>query len=135
MSSYLKLVDESRQKNYLGLKMDGGKEVIRPTQMSRGYAYIEIPIRGILKDGELGDRAARNSYVELQAACTVSVKGPYRFEVHPNPKLLEYGLFPGMFYLESEEGERNVSVQLWLRRDLDIQEAGLDYAVRIYMRD
>ena len=133
MPSYLKLVDDLRIRNYLGLAMDEGKEYKRAAKMSQGYAFIEIPIRGLVKDGELVQEGLRNQYLELQAAATVEVKGNYRFEVHPNPALLEYGMTSGMYYLEPDEGRKQLSTHIWLRKDLDLSK--IDYAVRIYMRD
>lgn len=132
-TSYLKLVDQTRLRNYLGLQMADGYEIKRPEVPSRGYAYIEVPALSLLdSDGKHGSEANRNSYVDLIPACTVNVRGNYRFEVHPNPRLLDYGMTQGMYYLEPEEGQKIPSVKLWLRRDLDISK--LDYAVRIYMR-
>lgn len=132
-TSYLKMVDLTRLKNYLGLEMAEGFEFKRPETANSGYAYIDIPALSILSnDGELGIEAKRNAYIDLIPACTVNVKGRYRFEVHPNPKLLDYGMTQGMYYLEPENGEKIPSMKIWLRKDLDI--ADLDYAVRIYMR-
>lgn len=131
-TSYLRMVDGTRLSNYLGLKMQEGYEVGRPTQAARSYAYIEIPVMTLRGNGEDSSEAKRNAYVEVVPACTVNVKGRCRFEVHPNPKLYEYGMAQGMYYLEPEDGELIPSIRIWLRRDLSLSD--LDYAIRIYMR-
>lgn len=126
------MVDGSRLSNYLGLKMTEGHEIGRPTQASRSYAYIEVPVLTLRGSDGDSDEAKRNAYIEVVPACTVDVKGRCRFEVHPNPKLFEYGMAQGSYYLEPEDGELVPSIRVWLRRDLSL--SNLDYAIRIYMR-
>jgi hypothetical protein len=136
MSSYLKLVDQIRIKNYLGMEMAEGHELRRPKSVSRGYAYVEVPVLGFLdKDGELVQEAKKGSHIQVVPACTVDVRGSYRFEVHPSRALLEYGMSSGMFYLEpdSSKGRHSPSIYVTLRKDISVQD--LDYAIRIYMRD
>jgi len=145
-TSFLKLVDQTRLNNYLGLKMVEGHSLSRPTKSSRNYAYIEIPVLGFrkltsdAKDGssndpkgnELSDKAARNSFIEVVPACTVNVRGNYRFEVHPSAQVHSFGIAQGMYYLEPEDGELIPSYRLWLRKDIELSD--LNYAIRIYMR-
>jgi hypothetical protein len=134
MPSFLKLVDQSRLKNYLGLSVAPGYEIRRPNQNSRDYAYIEVPILGFRgSDGEVSPEARRGSYVEVVPACTVNVRGTYRFEVHPNKKIYEFGMAEGMFYLEPEDGQITPSYRILLRKDIALQD--LDFCIRIYMRD
>ena len=132
-TSYLKMVDDTRLRNYLGLEMAEGHTYNKPSSVNQGYAYIDIPALSLLdSDGEYGPEAKRNAYVDLIPACKINVRGRYRFEIHPNPELYNYGMVQGMYYVEPDSGERIPSMKLWLRRDLDISQ--LKYAVRIYMR-
>lgn len=135
-TSYLSLVSGSRVSNYLGLKMDPGTEFSYPPTGDSQYAYIEIPVRVILvSTGEVleaGTKALRNQHVYIQPACTVHVRGSYRFEVHPNPAFWEYGTAQGSYYLEPGEGLLTPGFYVSLKKDLDPSK--IVYAVRIYMR-
>lgn len=133
-TSYLSLVSGSRISNYLGLKMTEGSEFSYPGIQNRQYAYIEIPVGSIIvsSTGEITDKALRNQHVLVQPACTVDVKGNYRFEVHPNPAIWAYGTAQGMYYLEPSSGQQVPGFYVTLRKDIDLST--LDYAVRIYMR-
>lgn len=133
-TSYLKMVDHTRLNTYLGLKMEPGYEISRPKQSTRNYAYIEVPVLAVLNTatGESSMAGARNQNIQIVPACTVSTKGNYRFEVHPNPQLFEYGMAQGMYYIEPESGLVTPSIYVQLRKDLDATK--LDYSIRIYMR-
>jgi hypothetical protein len=133
-TSFLKMVDQTRLSNYLGLKMAESFAYSRPSQPNRGYAYIEIPALALVNtaDGSVDNKALRNQYIKVRPACTVNVRGSYRFEVHPNPQLFEYGIAQGMYYIEPESGEMIPDIYIQLRKDLDLDS--LDYAIRIYMR-
>lgn len=135
MSSYLKMVDQTRLSNYLGLKMVDGYELTRCKFSSRNYAYIEIPVLHFLNttDGETSKEAKRNSYVQVVPACTVDTRGSYRFEIHPDQKLFQFGMAQSSYYVEPESGLVTPSIYVWLRKDINL--ADLDYAIRIYMRD
>lgn len=132
-TSYLKLLG-SRLSNHLGLKMDEGYEYSFPQVQERNYAYIEIPVKELFNPTEekVVDKGLRNQHLLVVPACTVDVKGSYRFEVHPNPKLWSYGIVQGLYYLEPKEGTKAPSFSVVLRRDLELSD--IDYAVRIYMR-
>lgn len=133
-TSYLSLVSGSRISNFLGLKMDQGVDYTRPGVQERQYAYIEIPVRHIenVTTGEIGMRALRNQLVRIVPACTVNVRGNYRFEVHPDRTLWAYGIVEGMFYLEPKEGEFSPSFHMQLRRDMELVPG--TSVIRIYMR-
>lgn len=133
-SSYLRLVSGSRLANNLGLKMAEGYEYRSPASSTSGYAYIEVPVMELYNptDETILEKGMRNQYLKVMPACTVNVKGFYRFEVHPNKDLYEYGMVQAPFYLEPEEGEYVPSFYIKLRKDLDIQD--IEYAIRIYMR-
>lgn len=132
-TSYMKLIG-SRLSNHLGLKMEEGHEYRFPQIQERNYAYVEIGATALYLPSEEKylDKALRNQQVKVLPACTVDVKGHYRFEVHPNPQLWEYGTCQGMYYLEPREGEIRPGFYVALRKDLDLKD--IDYAIRIYMR-
>lgn len=133
-TSFLNLASGSRISNYLGLRMEPGTVFTYPPSGDSLYAYLEIPVGKVLgAAGEpLEGKALRNQHVYVQPACTVNVRGSYRFEVHPNPALWEVGTVQGMYYLEPSSGERTPGFFMTLRKDLDLDK--IDYAVRIYMR-
>lgn len=132
-TSYLKLIG-SRLSNHLGLKMDEGYEYMFPQVQERNYGYVEIPVKELYNPGEekAVEKGLRNQQLIVVPACTVDVKGHYRFEVHPNPQLWNYGIVQGMYYLEPKEGTKSPNFSIVLRKDLDPAE--IEYAVRIYMR-
>lgn len=132
-TSYLKLIG-SRLSNHLGLKMDEGYEFSFPQVQERNYAYVEIPVKELVNaaDGKPVEKGMRNQQILVVPACSVDVKGHYRFEVHPNAQLWNYGVVQGMYYLEPKEGMKVPSFHIALRRDFELSD--IDYAVRIYMR-
>ncbi len=83
-------------------------------------------------DESILTKGSRNQYLRVMPACTVEVKGHYRFEVHPNPALNIFGLVQAPYYLEPEDGRMNPGFYIALRRDLDLKD--IDWAIRIYMR-
>lgn len=133
-TSYLRL-NQTRVATYLGLRMDEGFPYRFPSQGSREYAYVEIPVKELYNPSEetVVTKGMRNQYLKVIPACRVNVRGHSRFEVHPNPALYQYGLIQAPFYLESEEGELTPGFYIALRKDLDISE--IDWAIRIYMRE
>lgn len=134
-SSYMKLLrGSSRITNHLGLQMAEGYVFSSPAEQSRDYAYIEIPVKELYKSEEEPSttKGARSQYLRVVPACSVNVKGHYRFEVHPNPKLYEYGMVQAPFYIEPDSGLMVPYFHIALRKDLDISDIG--YAIRIYMR-
>lgn len=133
-TSYLSMVSGSRIKNFLGLKMDEGIDYKNAGVQERAYAYIEIPVRHIenMSTGEISMKGLRNQVVRIVPACTVNVRGNYRFEVHPDRSLWAYGVVEGMYYLESQEGELEPSFYMQLRKDMELS-AGSP-VIRIYMR-
>jgi hypothetical protein len=132
-TSYLKLIG-SRLANHLGLKMDEGYEFAFPNVQERNYAYVEIPVKELYNftEEKTVDKGLRNQHLIVNPACTIDVKGHYRFEVHPNPELWKYGIVQGMYYLEPKDGIVTPGFSIVLRRDLEL--ADIKYAVRIYMR-
>lgn len=133
-TSYLSMVSGSRIKNFLGLTMDAGVDYKHAGVQERNYAYIEIPIRHIenMTTGEIGMKALRNQLIRVVPACTVQVRGNYRFEVHPDRSLWAYGVVEGMFYLEPQEGEMEPSFYMHLRKDMELSKDSP--VIRIYMR-
>lgn len=132
-TSYLKLMG-SRLTNHLGLKMEEGHEFSYPQVQERNYAYVQIPVKELYNftEEKAVEKGLRNQHLIITPACTVDVKGNFRFEVHPNPKLWNYGIVQGMYYLEPKDGVVSPGFSIVLRRDLEL--ADIDYAVRIYMR-
>lgn len=133
-TSYLSMVSGSRIGNYLGLKMDEGKAYRHPGVQQRQYAYIEIPIRHLINTstGEIVEKGLRNQVIQVVPACTVDVRGDYRFEVHPDPELWQFGIVQGMFYLEPLSGKQEPSFYMHLRKDMTIDPERA--VIRIYMR-
>lgn len=138
-TSYLKLVSGSRLSNYLGLEMAEGYEFRYPTAQERNYSYIEVPVKELINSTTMesigeGQKGLRNQHIYVVPACTVDVKGNYRFEVHPNPAFWNYGATQGMFYLEPRDGRQVPGFHVALRKDLDLSTLVSDWAIRIYMR-
>lgn len=134
-TSYLSLVSGARIKNYLGLQMDEGRVFTYPPTGDSGYGYVQIPAARIVDmAGEplVADKALRNQAVRIVPACSVDIKGSYRFEVHPNPALWDFGAVQGVFYLEPGEGRLVPSFVMNLRKDLTLTD--IPWAIRIYMR-
>lgn len=132
-TSFLRL-NNTRVGSYLGLRMSEGVPYRFPQVSSRDYAYIEIPVQELYNPADecVVTKALRNQYIRVIPACTVNVKGHYRFEVHPNPALNKFGPVQAPFYLEPEDGEFCPSFYIALRRDMSITD--IDWAIRIYMR-
>lgn len=133
-TSYLKLIDGTRIQNYLGLKMDDGYIAAKPQEAGRNYAYLEIPARELYNpsDESVVMKGMRNQYIRVIPACSVNVRGNYRFEVEPNPALAEFGALQGRYYLEPGDGQLVPHFHLWLRRDLELSD--IKWAIRLYMR-
>lgn len=136
-SSFLSLAAPHRLRNNLGLEMSEGFTHRNPDRIESGYGYIEIPVQSILSlDGKPveGEKAMRNQQIVIAPACTVSVSGRNRFEVHPNRAFWQYGVVQGMYYLEPGEGRFCPEFHIALRRDMSLEEALALPAIRIYMR-
>lgn len=133
-TSYLSLSSGSRLSNYLGLAMDEGYKYSYPGVQERNYGYIEIPLKDLhnTTTGDMSDKVLRNQHILVIPACSVEVRGNYRFEVHPNPELWRYATVQGMFYLEPREGKKIPAFYMTMRKDMD--KADVAYAIRIYMR-
>lgn len=133
-TSYLSLAGGSRLSNYLGITMDAGHVFSYPGIQERQYGYIEIPVLELRNTatGEVVDKALRNQHIMVVPACSVDVRGNYRFEVHPYPELWSHATVQGMYYLEPREGRKVPAFYMTMRKDMD--KADIAYAIRIYMR-
>ncbi len=128
-TSYLKLTDGARLRNYVGLEMEEGFEY----KFGKNYLYLEIPLLGVW-DSEAKQwtkEVKRNQHVFVRAACSVDVKGRSFIEIEPCPALGEYGSFQGTYRLHPESGDQEVGIWFSPRKDVDLTE--IPYAVRIYM--
>lgn len=134
-TTFLKLSGGSRLTNYLGLRMDEGRE----HKFGKGYLFLEIPVRGIHRD-EIETPAVlvdspmivkRNQHVFVEPACTLSVRGYNIVGIEPNPALSEFGQVQAGYKISPETGVQCPGFYYTARKDTDLSK--LDYAIRIYM--
>lgn len=123
---FLNLARGSRLANYMGLKMHPETSY----KFGADYSYVEIPLAGLIRDGESVDKGLRNQQILIVPACTVDVKGGHKIFVKVNPMLQEYGHAPSVMLLDSGLKEQPV-FYITLRKDLAKED--MDWAVRLYL--
>lgn len=121
-SAFVKLTAGTRITNYIGLKMEEGKELV----YGKNYLYVEIPLSSL---NEL--EVKRNQHVFIRAACTINVKGRDIVLVEPNPALAEYGQVQAPYMVHPDSGELEVGV--WFTGHKQLLLSDIKYCVRIYM--
>jgi len=126
--SFLKLLrGDTKIRNYLGLKMDPGTDLVQGEE----YMYIALPVRGAVVDGELTMLIKRNQHVFLESNGTVDIRGRAFFEVEPNPALCELGQVQGIYRIHPKSGEQRLGLWFTARKDLDLNS--LDFLLKVYM--
>lgn len=123
---FLNLARGSRLSNYMGLKMHPEHSY----RFGSDYSYVEIPLAGIVRDGEEVEKGLRNQQVLIIPACTVDVKAGHKIFVKVNPALQEYGSAPSIMLLDSGLKEQPV-FYITLRKDLHKED--ITWAVRLYL--
>lgn len=121
-TTLLKLMDGSRVKNHMGLRMDEGYEYVK----GKNYLHLDIPIL-------LGEETSvkRGQHVFLEAAGSINVKGRNVVEVEGNPALAEYGQMQPGYKVHPDSGARRLGIWFTAHKQLDLDS--LDYLVRLYM--
>lgn len=127
-SMFLSLVRGNRLSAYLGLKMDEGVAY----RFAKDYNYVEIPLREFYNPAAetVQKKALKNQRLRVSPACSLEIKGGYRYMVKVNPEILAVADAPALFILDNEGGEQP-SFYATFRKDLDADR--IDWAVRIYM--
>lgn len=125
---FISLLRGNRMSQYLGLKMDEGVAY----KYAKDYAYVEIPIREFYNPAaeSIQKKALRGQHVRVVPACSVDIKGGFRYLVKTNPALQEVATCPTVFLLDVDDKEQP-HFYATFRKDLDADR--LDWCVRIYM--
>lgn len=121
-SVFLKLVAGSRISNYLGLRMDAGKEFSN----GKNYLFLDIPF-----SASSSTEVKRGQHIFLESAATINVKGRDIVGVEPSLALAEFGQVQGFFHIHPDSGEQRLGFWFTAHKNIDIGTLG--YAVRIYM--
>lgn len=120
-TTFLKLLEGTRVKNHMGLRMDEGMEWMR----GKNYLHLDVPARR----GQ--EEIKRNQHVFLEAAATVDVRGRNMIEVEPNPALAEYGQVQPSYRIHPDSGLKQLGVWFTAHKSLNVED--LEYLVRLYM--
>lgn len=121
-STFVKLTAGTRITNYIGLKMDQGKEF----RFGKNYLYLDVPL-ATMEDMEV----KRNQHIFIEAGGTINVKGRDIVEVEPNPALAEYGQVQGSYKVHPDSGEKRLGVWFTAHKQVDLSQ--FEYLVRLYM--
>lgn len=126
-TSYLKLMEGNRLKNYVGLEMQEGHAF----HNGIGYLYLDIPVLGVDTEEGRTQEIKRNQHVFIKAAATVNVRGYSFIEIEPNSDLAEVGSIQGLYRVHPGTGQQQVGFWFTARKDVNLAE--FKYLARIYM--
>jgi len=125
---FLNLVRGNRVQARLGLVTPNNSTSLK---FGPNYAYVEIPVKEVLKDGvpvEDG-KISRNQHVQIVADCTINPKGNEIVLVAYNNELQQVANLGSQHMVHPNEGVQSPSFWATFRKDCLVED--IKWAVRL----